>query len=277
MMLNHLPRPLLSTSPRCAENQPRASLSPSRCVPFRRVNVQAAGSIDTALPSQQPLFWRRPAPIGVCSALASPIFLSQINLGPFSALFLSGCACSWGRQACCSYRTCHNRNKISRSKRQVCRFALPKEASSDPQPNSRFIRFNQRTPGEETPAPIAALRASGFEFSAVLVSFLPFICYKLCGETGPESADERKERCRPDGMMGRRNKARAVWCSHLFRSQHKGSMPAIVCAHVCERKVEVKSRIRGGRNIWKMDCEAEQFTSRQSQLHTSVDWSSTAA
>ncbi|KAL1255000.1 hypothetical protein QQF64_013061 [Cirrhinus molitorella] len=106
------------------------------------------------------------------------------------------------------------------------------------------------------------------------------LCSKyIANKCGPESADElrRKERCRPDGMMGRRNKARAVWCSHLFRSQHKGSMPAIVCAHVCERKVEVKSRIRGGRNIWKMDCEAEQFTSRQSQLHTSVDWSSTAA
>ncbi|KAL1254999.1 hypothetical protein QQF64_013060 [Cirrhinus molitorella] len=219
MMLNHLPRPLLSTSPRCAENQvlveeEKRTQTPGKsnmcvCVfgepqPERakkRVNVQAAGSIDTALPSQQPLFWRRPAPIGVCSALASPIFLSQINLGPFSALFLSGCACSWGRQGVLqvgncgrrlrdarqvlkfqcqckfchfqsllsikNYRTCHNRNKISRSKRQVCRFALPKEASSDPQPNSRFIRFNQRTPGEETPAPIAALRASGTESADV--------------------------------------------------------------------------------------------------------------
>ncbi len=43
---------------------------------------------------------------------------------------------------------------------------------------------------------------------------------------GLESADERcrPERCWPEGMMGRRNKARAVQCSHLFRSQHKGSM-----------------------------------------------------
>lgn len=43
---------------------------------------------------------------------------------------------------------------------------------------------------------------------------------------GLESADERcrPERCWPEGMMGRRNKARAVRCSHLFRSQHKGSM-----------------------------------------------------
>ncbi len=43
---------------------------------------------------------------------------------------------------------------------------------------------------------------------------------------GQESADERccPERCWPNGMMGRWNKARAVRCSHLFRSQHKGSM-----------------------------------------------------
>ncbi|KAF4100838.1 hypothetical protein G5714_019034 [Onychostoma macrolepis] len=133
----------------------------------------------------------------------------------------------------------HNRNQICRSEGHVCRFALPKEASSDPQQNSRFIRFNQRTPGEEMPARIAALWASGFELSVALVSFClssaSNCVEKLYGNiqvarshafTGLESADERccPERCWPDGMMGRRNKARAVWCSHLFRSQHKGSM-----------------------------------------------------
>lgn len=40
---------------------------------------------------------------------------------------------------------------------------------------------------------------------------------------GLESADEpcRTERCRPDGMMGRRNEVRR---REIFRSQHKGSM-----------------------------------------------------
>ncbi|ROI69416.1 hypothetical protein DPX16_14356 [Anabarilius grahami] len=78
--------------------------------------------------------------------------------------------------------------------------------------SSRFIPFNQCTPGEQTPARIPTPRreqASGTESADA--------------SEGLESADEpcRTERCRPDGMMGRRNEVR--W-REIFRSQHKGSM-----------------------------------------------------
>lgn len=64
-------------------------------------------------------------------------------------------------------------------------------------------------------------------FSADDTGLFQDCLFEMCPfPPGAKSADERCRtvRCRPDGMMGRRNKVRAVWCSHLFRSQLKGCM-----------------------------------------------------